>query len=297
MSQDNTDHVKVLFIAGPGRSGSTILDMLLGQINGFYSTGELRFIWNRGFGENQLCGCGKPFRECEFWTEVAKEAFGGFEDMDYARIEELRDPAERRVSKGLSISSESELLAPHKEYFDACRNLYRAIYKISACEFIIDSSKNTSHGFILANIPQMDLFTLHLIRDSRAVAYSWRREKIRPEIYWEQKFMGQRKLLTSATRWNSLHRLAEKLQHTSKQYALLRYEDLVKYPKKRLLRLFTELRIERPSLDFIDGLHANLKASHTVSGNPVRFTNKEIKIKPDVEWQHAMANQYKWLVT
>ncbi|HEU0295004.1 MAG TPA: sulfotransferase [Anaerolineales bacterium] len=295
MSQDNTN--KILFIAGPGRSGSTLLEMLLGQINGFYSTGELRFIWSRGFEQNQLCGCGKPFRECEFWTEVVKEAFGGYEAIDYARIEKLREAAERRVSKGLSINRESELLAPYGEYFDVCRSLYQAVHKISGSEFIIDSSKNTAHGFVLANIPEIDLFTVHLIRDSRAVAYSWRRERIRPEIYWEQKFMGQRKIMSSAIRWNSLHKLAEKLQHSSKGYARLRYEDLVNSPKKSLLGLFTDLGIEQPSLDFIDGLHANLKTSHTVSGNPVRFTNKEIKITPDVEWQHAMANRHKWLVT
>lgn len=295
MSQVNTN--KVLFIAGPGRSGSTLLDMLLGQINGFYSTGELRFIWGRGFAQNELCGCRKPFRECEFWTEVVKEAFGRFENVNYARIEELRDSVERRVSKGLPTSGESKLLAPYKEYFDACLNLYRAIHKISGCEFIIDSSKNTAHGFVLANIPEIDLFTVHLIRDSRAVAYSWRREKIRPEVHWERKFMGQRKILSSAIRWNSLHRLAEKLQHNSKQYALLNYEDLVNNPKRSLLGLFTDLGIEQPSLDFIDGIHANLKTSHTVSGNPVRFTNKEIKITPDVEWQHAMPNRHKWLVT
>ena len=295
MPQVNTN--KVLFIAGAGRSGSTLLDMLLGQINGFYSTGELRFVWGRGFAQNQLCGCGKPFRECEFWTEVVKEAFGGFEDIDYARIEELREPVERLVTKGLSISGKSELLAPYQEYFDALGDLYQAIHKISGCEFIIDSSKNTAHGFILANIPQIDLFTVHLIRDSRAVAYSWRREKVRPEIYWEQKFMGQRKFLTSATRWNSLQKLAEKLRQSSKQYALLKYEGLVTNPQKSLRGLFNELGIEQPSLDFIDGVRANLKTSHMVSGNPVRFTNNEIKIEPDIEWQHAMANRHKWLVT
>jgi len=297
MSEDNTNNVKVLFIAGPGRSGSTLLDMLLGQIRGFYSTGELRFIWNRGFEQNQLCGCGKPFRECEFWTEVIKEAFGRFENVNYSRIEELRELAAQRVSKGLSFKSEPAMLAPYQEYFDACRNLYQAIHKISGCEYIIDSSKNTAHGFVLANIPQIDLFTIHLIRDSRAVAYSWRREKIRPEIYWEQKLMGQRKILSSAIRWNSLHRLAQRLQLNSKQYALLKYEDLVNDPKGSLLEILTDLAIEQPSLDFIDGLHANLKTSHTVSGNPVRFTNKEIKIEPDIEWQHAMANRHKWLVT
>src|SRR5215510_6114841 len=121
MSRDNPNNVKVLFIAGSGRSGSTLLDMLLGQIGGFHSTGELRFIWSRGIGQNQLCGCGKPFRECEFWTEVVKEAFGGFENINHSRMEGLREPAEHRVSNGLSMSG--ELLLPYKEYFDACRSL------------------------------------------------------------------------------------------------------------------------------------------------------------------------------
>ncbi len=47
MSQVKTE--RVLFIAGPGRSGSTLLDLLLGQIDGFTSTGELRLIWNSRF--------------------------------------------------------------------------------------------------------------------------------------------------------------------------------------------------------------------------------------------------------
>lgn len=297
MSQDNSDNVKVLFIAGSGRSGSTLLDMLFGQINGVHSTGELRFIWSRGFGENQLCGCGKPFRECEFWSEVVRVAFGGFDNIDHAWIEELRELTEDRLSKRVSPGNGSRLGVPFQEYLDVCNKLYQAIHKVSGCEFIVDSSKNTAHGFVLANIPQIDLFTVHLVRDSRAVAYSWRREKVRPEIYWERKFMGQRKIWTSTTRWNSLNKLTEKLKLSSKQYALLRYEDLVASPKESLLGLFAELGIAQPSLDFIDGSHASLRTSHTVSGNPVRFTNREIKIEPDTEWQHAMANPHKWLVT
>jgi hypothetical protein len=295
MSQDKVN--KVIFIGGAGRSGSTLLDMLLGQIDGFCSTGELRFIWDRGFGQNQLCGCGKPFKECDFWVEVVKEAFGGFEGIDHTRIEALRRPAESRVSNGVVSNGTSGHFAPYKEYFDACRQLYRAIHEVSGCEFIVDSSKNIVHGFILSNIPEIDLFTVHLIRDSRAVAYSWRREKIRPEIHWEKKFMAQRGILKSASRWNSLQMLAQKLRRTSKGYTLLRYEDLVRMPESSLSKLFADLGIERPSLDFLDGLRANLKTSHTVSGNPVRFANKEIKIQPDMQWQHAMASHQKWLVT
>ena len=295
MAQDSFN--KVLFIGGAGRSGSTLLDMLLGQIDGFCSTGELRFIWKRGFGENQLCGCGRSFRECEFWTEVVKDAFGGFEGIDHARIEQLRTAAERRVANGNAINSASELPVPYWKYVDACSDLYRAIHKVSGCEYIVDSSKNIADGFILSTIPEIDLYAIHLIRDSRAVAYSWRREKIRPEIHWEQRHMGHRGLLKSAGRWYRLNVLAHKLQSLSKQYAFLKYEDLAIDPRTSLSKLFADLGIELPALDFLDGLHANLKTSHTVSGNPVRFTSKQIKIQPDIQWRHAMANHQKWLIT
>src|SRR5215208_4373820 len=63
--------VKVLYIAGLGRSGSTILANTLGQIKGFFSGGELNFIWKHALIENRLCGCGRPSQECEFWGPVS----------------------------------------------------------------------------------------------------------------------------------------------------------------------------------------------------------------------------------
>ena len=288
---------KVLFIAGPGRSGSTLLDMLLGQVHGFCSTGELRFIWKRSFGQNQLCGCGQPFRECEFWTDVVREAFGGFDNVNHERLEELRYSAEHRVSNGVSINESADLRVPYQEYFEACSRLYQAIHKVSGSEFIVDSSKNIANAFLLSTIPDIDLFTVHLIRDSRAVAYSWQREKIRPEIHWEKKFMSQRGILKSASRWNSRNMLAQKLQHASEKYTFLRYEDLVNDPQRRLARLLTDLGIERHSFDFLEGYHANLKPSHTVSGNPVRFVSHEIEIQPDMQWRNNMAKHQQLLVT
>src|SRR6266542_1121845 len=38
----------VLFIGGYSRSGSTLLDLLLGQLPGFFSSGELAYIWSHG---------------------------------------------------------------------------------------------------------------------------------------------------------------------------------------------------------------------------------------------------------
>ena len=48
MSDGAGNPTTVLYVAGAGRSGSTLLDNLLGQIPGFFSAGELRYVWERG---------------------------------------------------------------------------------------------------------------------------------------------------------------------------------------------------------------------------------------------------------
>ena len=74
--------VKVLYIAGWGRSGTTLLDNLLGQIEGFTSTGELHNLWQRGLIDGRDCGCGLRLTDCPFWQEVLTAGFGGVERVD-----------------------------------------------------------------------------------------------------------------------------------------------------------------------------------------------------------------------
>ena len=67
---------QVVYVGSWGRSGSTLLDLVLGQIPGFVSVGELRYLWERGLAERQLCGCGRPVTGCPFWGAVLEEVFG-----------------------------------------------------------------------------------------------------------------------------------------------------------------------------------------------------------------------------
>src|SRR5205085_9377274 len=69
--------VRVLLIAGSGRSGSTLLANLLGSVPGVFSAGEMRYLFDRGLRDNRLCGCGVPFRECPVWTRILTAAGRG----------------------------------------------------------------------------------------------------------------------------------------------------------------------------------------------------------------------------
>jgi len=78
--------VPVLYIGGWGRSGSTLLAHVLGEVPGFVSVGELRYVWQAGPGANELCGCGLQFAECPFWTAVGEQAFGGWDKVDVDEV-------------------------------------------------------------------------------------------------------------------------------------------------------------------------------------------------------------------
>src|SRR5262245_54968891 len=57
-----------LYIMGRGRSGSTILDILLGNSSQIESVGELVFALSRA--DRDRCSCGLMLSHCFFWRQV-----------------------------------------------------------------------------------------------------------------------------------------------------------------------------------------------------------------------------------
>src|SRR5438105_268964 len=82
-------------IGGFGRSGSTLVERILGQLPGFCSAGEIVFLWQRGLIDGQLCGCGAPVPECDFWARVGKSAYGGWDQIDAHEMLALQKRVDR----------------------------------------------------------------------------------------------------------------------------------------------------------------------------------------------------------
>ncbi len=49
--------VKVLSIVGTGRSGTTVLAAILGEVAHFFNAGELHWVWSSIIYEQRPCGC------------------------------------------------------------------------------------------------------------------------------------------------------------------------------------------------------------------------------------------------
>ena len=173
----------MLYLAGLGRSGSTLLERLLGEMPGACPAGEIVHLWLRGVRDGERCGCGQPFLACPFWEAVGQEAFGGWAQVDVDRITRLRAQVDRsRFLPQLASPALRRRLQPALgEYVGYYRCLYAAIAQVSGGPVVIDSSKHASLAFCLRSCPGLDLRVIHMVRDSRAVAYSWSKIVDRPE--------------------------------------------------------------------------------------------------------------------
>jgi hypothetical protein len=289
--------IKVLFIGGYGRSGSTMLDRVLGGVEGFFSAGELRHVFREGYVENRLCGCGVPFRECGFWREVTDQAFGGMDAFDVGELIRVKDRVDRywRVPQLIGAPSGARKRLDLDWYRSRLRALYMAIASVSGARVIVDSTKDVSHGYVLNGIdPPVEPYVCHLIRDSRAVAHSWARPKFNPGSGHD---MNRYSAVRTSAEWVTINALTRLQRHFNPHYRLVRYEDLARSPDRVLHEILDQIGESERSLPLIDGRRVHGGPQHTVAGNPNRFRRGEIEIRPDESWRVGMGGRSRALVT
>ena len=295
MTSGRTD---VVYVGSWGRSGSTLLDLILGQATGFCSVGALRYLWDRCLGERQLCGCGVPVPDCPFWGAVLEETFGGERGVDVPGMRALwrRVDGLARLPLLLTAARPAALENDLRAFREVLGRLYRAVGVVAGASVVVDSSKYAAYGLILAGVEGLDLRVLHLVRDSRAVAYSWMRRKPMPEVASETRFMPLKRPWRSALFWDLENLGLRLLCRRARGYQVLRYDDLAAHPRASLSAAMESLGLEA-DLGFLRDGHVHLGPNHTVAGNPLRFRRGEVPIRPDVEWRVHLGPASRWIVT
>jgi hypothetical protein len=286
--------MKVLYISGTGRSGSTILDQILGQLDGFFSVGELSHIWERGLVSRRKCGCGVPVPECPAWSAILARAFGQPWTVDPCRIAELKR----------SRRSPSSLVLGHymnrdgdKEYQRAVESLYRAVHQHTGCRVIVDSSKSPVHAKRLDSFADVDVYLVHLVRDPRATAYSWLRKRPLPD-FGDDRLMLRQSPLETARRWVRWQLVAEFLwRRKTDRYLLLKYEDFIRHPRAAVEQILRFVGESPSALPFLGESSVRLAPTHSVSGNPSRFRTGTVELRDDREWMDKMRRGDRLFVT
>jgi Sulfotransferase family len=286
---------RVLYLGGLGRSGTTLVERLLGELPGVVALGEVVHLWQRDLRDNERCGCGARFAACTFWRRVGERAFGGWGTVDVARVHALRDAVERtRHIPRLAAAGAS---ANVREYAGFYARVYAAAAEVAGAAVVVDSSKHSALAHVLRFADDVDLRVVHVVRDARGVAYSWTKTVSRPEADGADH-MTRYSPARSALLWNAHNAAFGLLARRGVPVRRIRYEEFLTDPRAALIRLadFAGLSLKPADLAFLRPEYADLKVGHSAAGNPMRFTVGRLPLRRDDDWVRALPRAQRRLV-
>ena len=272
--------IDVLYIAGAGRSGSTLLDRTLGTVPGATSCNEVYRLFKEGLEYNYNCACGKAFNKCPFWKQVADKAFT---DIDIPHIQKLYDRTDHvrhfiKLYSGCMLPRQRQEL---QEYLAWLKKLYFSLAEISGNSILIDSSKVPTRPLLLNKIPGINVYVVHLVRDLRAVAYSWQRQKSNPATGGNLPVYS----IARTVRFWSARNICSELLKKRMPYFRVAYEEFALDPERiinMILESFPPLHGKKAG--FLTEHQIELGPLHTIGGNPDRFHTGCVDIRLDLSW-------------
>lgn len=281
--------VRVLYIGGTGRTGSTILEQILGSLPGVASVGEMTWFWY-AMRAGGRCSCSERYADCEMWGPALQRAYGE-EGIDPSYMYRQRMRHDSRHLPLLSVPAlRAPLLRRLGDFTENLVPLYQSVAETTGSSIIVDSSKEPHYSYLLASNPAFDVRVCHLVRHPIATAWSWGR------VRTEHGFGGSHQMQTRGPASASLYydvsnRWTEKLWGSTDRYMRLRYEDFIDSPDSVLSSLCSFAGIEADPLSIMErdsgGWSISVDTVHSAWGNPNRFGGKELRLRDDDEWRRV----------
>lgn len=280
--------IKVIYIMGAGHSGSTLLDISLGESPGLFSCDELHTIFESP--TRHICGCGSALTECAVWRQVLDLVFPSSDlgsqlrkIADYQRVVRARDVFPMLYGRPAHLPSSIT------DYGEVIVALYRAIARVTGASVIVDSSKEASYAALIGLLPGIDAHLIHLVRDPRAVVYSYLRAKSRRQQHlrrWEMR----RSLAAYSRRWVLANVLCEIVRKRlpAPISQRIRYEEFVTDPQSVLANTNGAFSPGSPTRDIVEGDSLHLGPNHTVTGNASRNRTGRIPLRLDDAWMGTL---------
>jgi hypothetical protein len=233
---------------------------------------------------------------------VGERAFGSWDALDVRRTLALQGALDKPWTVPLlALGSGGPIRDRVREYRQILDRLYRAIADTAGDDLrlLVDSTKIPSHAYLLRGVPSVDLRVLHLVRDSRGVAHSWRKRVEKKVSRGDPAFLPRYGVVGSSARWLVYNAETSALARLGVPYELLRYEDLVVRPERELRRALAlgGVVAAPDQLAFLGGREVELLPSHTVEGNPMRFSFGRRTLRVDDAWRTSMSARERAALT
>ncbi len=176
--------------------------------------------------------------------------------------------------------------------------MYAATAPCTGSEVILDSSKLPGYGLLLADLPGIDLYVLHIMRDPRAVTFSWRRTKLTHDGVGDDDVMQRLAVWKVPLVWLAENAATALLWARKRdRYIRVPYEEFVARPQESMAAVARLVGLDPAGLPFETPTTVRLAPTHSVAGNPNRHDSGTITLRHDLEWVTAMPAREKAVVT
>ena len=285
---------KLLYIAGSGRSGSTLLDLLLGNHPEVSGLGEVHRLSVNP--ETRLCSCQEPIMECAYWRSrietlcnMRDVLIDQWTDRLYTTRPKDKSLARRESANVTEIAAVlgstglvklvSWFSRDAREQWQAAENswdLYDVVATADNTQVVVDSTKNALRMKLLYMLRPRDSYVIHLVRDGRAVVASAQRRKDIP-------------IEKAARKWRVANRNVELALKTisSNRVHRVRYENLCENTEAELRAICHFIGLEYDSRM----LELKQREYHEIPGNPMLFRDSETQIVKDERWKQQLTNE------
>jgi hypothetical protein len=267
---------KILYIAGYGRSGSTVLDIVLGNHSEITGVGEVTYLLDDYAGTRRQCSCGMPYTECNFWKDLFPHG------APTSGLPQLVRKMEKLSSlPGLLLSL---ITSKERDAYRAYQaKLFGHVVSQTGKSIVVDSSKSArrvaTRFLALNRLGGHDVYILHLVRNGLATMESltvtgsnWALEGCAQAPKWPG--------LRAAFGWVSTNVWTSVLGRfgSPNRYMLLFYEDFVADPATALRKIGQFCGFDAEELIARINRKDYFQVGHKVGGNRVRLQSA-IKIQ------------------
>ncbi|MFZ1023531.1 MAG: sulfotransferase [Thermoplasmata archaeon] len=298
MNDPKSPRLKVIYILGTSRSGSTILDAAIGTATSAISTGELGHIfWAFEAAEGEspsatvpYCSCGRLVTQCSLWSVVWTELAAN------GRRSVIREDTRRFETLALSVPSAAAARLVHSRAFvrhqSDLGSMLRSVARNASAQIVIDSTKDPGRGWLYSLLPaqEFDVRFIHLVRDGRSVLSSMMSHYHPDRLtsvagYWPRPAAA----FFSTLHWIYMNLHSSLLGSANRhRYLLIRYEDFVSRPVETLTSIesFAEIDLSESRRRVTTG--TSLASGHLLCGNRAKSA-PTLKLKSSAETREPLA--------
>jgi hypothetical protein len=286
--------IKTAYILSAGRSGSTLLSLMLGAHPDAFAVGEVTHL-PKNLALNTLCMCGSPVRECAVWKPVV-ERMGEILGADLIRdpyamnlgfIQATSVIDHEKMTMGYKLAGQArhasiylarrlgintDFIPKFKEGVTRTQQLFDVIRETHGVRMIVDESKVYVPGIALYRRAPAETRLILLSRDGRGVINSLLRSGM--------------PLRTAVKRWKNYYtRTLQLLEKVPPEHIVrITYEDLATNTEQELRRISDQL-----GLDYHAGMKSPDVVQHIANGNDTRFRNMRVQL--DTRWHDELPDE------